>query len=208
MTHLLPPAERERLLSDYFATEWGLPRTSEHEVFETLSLCGFQAGLSWATILARRPLLRDAFSAFDPDRIAHYGADDAARLLAHPGMIRNRRKISAVVSNARAAVRLRAEGTTLADRVWAYRPDRTPMPRTWADLPRSTPESAALAAELKRRGFAFVGPTILFAVMATCGVIDAHPVVSPGRGLSGLWNPDGSRRREAPSLGTAQESGR
>lgn len=191
-------AERERLLAEYFATEWGVPRTDEAEVFETLSLCGFQAGLSWASVLLRRPDLREAFDGFDPGRIARYTDDDRVRLLAHPGMIRNRRKIDAVMTNARATVRLHEAGTTLSEFVWAHRPERTVMPLTWADIPRSTPESTALAAELRNRGFVFVGPTILFATMATLGVVDAWPLGSAARGSSGLWGPDGSRLDRVP----------
>jgi len=208
VTPLLTPADRERLLAEYFADEWGTPRTTERDLFETLSLCGFQAGLSWETVLVRRPRLREAFSAFDLDRVAAYDTDDAARLLAHPGMIRNRRKISAVIVNARASIALRDEGTTLAERIWAYRPERTVPPASWSDLPRSTPESTALAAELKRRGFVFVGPTILFAVMATCGVVDVRPTGSTGLAPAGPPHPRGSRAQDEASLGGATGAAR
>lgn len=181
-----PWAARDPLLREYYDTEWGMPVHGEAELFERLVLEGFQSGLSWATILRKRPAFREAFAGFDPDAVAAFGEEDVARLMEDARIIRNRRKIDAAVANARATVALRAVGG-LAGLIWSYRPERTPEPRTVDEVPSRSPESEALAKELKRRGFTFVGPVTVFALMEAIGVVDTHLVDSHRRGSSGVW---------------------
>lgn len=141
-------------------------------MFERIALEGFQAGLSWLTVLRKRPALREVFHGFDPVVVARFGADDVERLLADARLIRSRPKIEAVVTNARAMLELPGG---LARMVWDHAPEPRPFrPRTVAQVPASTPESAALAAALKRRGFRFVGPTTAYATMQAAGVVDDH----------------------------------
>ncbi|WP_277050453.1 DNA-3-methyladenine glycosylase I [Ruania albidiflava] len=185
-------AATDELLRNYYDTEWGLPVTDERGVFERLSLEAFQSGLSWATILRKRPGFRAAFADFDPDTVAGFDEEDVTRLLADSGIIRNRAKIEATIANAGATVQLRDDGG-LADLVWSYRPERTPVPATPAEVPTTSAESAALAKELRRRGYHFVGPTTMFALMEAIGLVDTHLVGSHRRGCSGLWRADGSR---------------
>ncbi|MGP9536789.1 DNA-3-methyladenine glycosylase I [Brachybacterium sp. AOP43-C2-M15] len=182
-------------LREYYDTEWGMPVRDEQGVFERLALEGFQSGLSWATILRRREGFRRAFAGFDVDAVAGFGPADVERLLGDAGIIRHRGKIEATVSNARAARALRDErgpGTTLADLVWSHRPPRTPRPTLPEEVPTTSEESIALARELKRRGFRFVGPTTMFALMEALGVVDTHLLGSHRRGTSGVWHPDGT----------------
>lgn len=185
-------AATDDLLRSYYDTEWGMPVTDERGVFERLSLEAFQSGLSWATILRKRPAFRAAFADFDPETVARFGDGDVTRLLGDAGIIRNRAKIEATIANAGATLRLRDEGG-LADLVWSYRPERTPVPTTPEEVPTSSAESVALAKELRRRGFRFVGPTTMFALMEAIGLVDTHLVGSHRRGCSGLWKADGSR---------------
>lgn len=191
-------ATGDPLLTEYYDTEWGMPVRDEAGVFERLSLEAFQSGLSWITVLRKREAFRAAFDGFDPDRVAAYGAEDVERLLADSGIIRNRRKIEATVGNAGAALRLREEGTDLGELVWSFMPELSPAPPTEAEVPSTSPESAALAKELKRRGFSFVGPTTVYALMTAIGIVDAHVVTSHRRGCSGLWNADGTRAVPGP----------
>lgn len=182
-------------LREYYDTEWGMPVRDERGVFERLALEGFQSGLSWATILRRREGFRRAFAGFDVDAVAAFGPAEVERLLADEGIIRHRGKIEATIGNARVTIELRdahGPGTTLADLVWSHQPERTPMPRTAADVPTTSPESVALAKELKRRGFRFVGPTTMFALMEALGVVDTHLLGSHRRGSSGVWAADGT----------------
>ncbi|WP_026913042.1 DNA-3-methyladenine glycosylase I [Patulibacter minatonensis] len=179
-------ASRDPLLRDYYDTEWGMPVRDERGMFERISLEAFQSGLSWATILRKRPAFREAFRGFDPDVVAGFDADDVARLMADAGIVRNRRKINATIGNARATVALRDDGG-LVDLVWSFRPPTTPEPVTFADVPTVSDESKALAKELRRRGFAHVGPTTMFALMEAIGVVDTHLVGSHRRGTSGVW---------------------
>ncbi len=174
------------LLRDYYDTEWGLPVRDERGLFERLSLEAFQAGLSWVTILRKRPAFRAAFAGFDPDAVAAYTDADVERLMADPGIVRNRAKIRATVTNARATVALRADGG-LAALVWSFRPATTPAPRTQDEVPTRSPESVALSKELRARGFSFVGPTTVFALMEAVGIVDTHLVGSHRRGTSGVW---------------------
>ncbi len=180
-------AARDPLLREYYDNEWGLPVRDERGMFERLSLEVFQSGLSWATILRKRPAFRAAFDGFDPDRVAAYGPDDVARLMADAGIVRNLKKVEATITNARATVSLRQDGG-LVDLVWSFKPAATPAPRTLAEVPSSSPESVALARELKRRGFVFVGPTTMFALMEAVGVVDTHLLGSHRRGSSGVWS--------------------
>lgn len=179
-------ASKDELLRDYYDTEWGIPVRDERGVFERLSLEAFQSGLSWATILHKRPAFRTAFSGFDPDAVSEFDALDIERLLADSGIVRNRAKILATIDNASATVALRADGG-LAELVWSHRPDRTPAPATAGEVPSSSPESIALAEDLRGRGFRFVGPTTMFALMEAIGIVDTHLLGSHRRGSSGVW---------------------
>ena len=180
-------ASADPMLRAYYDTEWGMPVRDERGVFERLSLEAFQSGLSWRTILAKRPAFRAAFRDFDPDVVAGFGDDDVARLLGDAGIVRNRAKIAATITNARATVALRGDGG-LADLVWSFRPDATPEPRTAAEVPTTSPESVALSKALRGRGFAFVGPTTMHALMEALGIVDTHLVGSHRRGTSGVWS--------------------
>ena len=179
-------AASDTLLREYYDTEWGMPVRDEHGLFERLSLEAFQSGLSWATVLRKRPAFREVFAGFDPEAVARFDDADVARLLADARIIRNRAKVLATVQNAGATLRLREDGG-LAELVWSFQPDATPQPRTFADVPSSSPESRALAKELKRRGFTFVGPTTVFALMEAVGIVDTHLLGSHRRGTSGVW---------------------
>lgn len=179
-------AATDPLLRAYYDGEWGMPVRDERGVFERLSLEAFQSGLSWATILRKRPAFRAAFDDFDPDRVAGYGEAEVARLMADAAIVRNRRKIESTIANAAATVALRADGG-LAQLVWSFRPPHTPAPRSRAEIPSSSAESVALTKELKRRGFRFVGPTTVFALMEAIGIVDTHLVGSHRRGSSGVW---------------------
>ncbi|WP_309082417.1 DNA-3-methyladenine glycosylase I [Zhihengliuella sp.] len=179
-------ASRDPLLRDYYDTEWGLPVRDEQGVYERLTLEAFQSGLSWATILRKRPAFREAFAGFDPDAVAAFGAEDVDRLLQDERIVRNRRKIEAAITNARATIALRADGG-LAAFVWSFQPETTPEPRTWLEVPSRSEESVALSKALKKRGFSFVGPTTMFALMEAIGIVDTHLVGSHRRGSSGVW---------------------
>lgn len=179
-------ASRDPLMRAYYDDEWGMPVRDEQGLFERLSLEAFQSGLSWATILRKRPAFRAAFAEFLPDRVAAFDDADAVRLMADAGIVRNRRKIDATIGNARATVALREDGG-LVELIWSFRPDATPEPATMADVPTVSDESKALAKELRRRGFSFVGPTTMFALMEAVGIVDTHLVGSHRRGSSGVW---------------------
>lgn len=183
-------AASDPLLREYYDTEWGMPVRDERGVFERLSLEAFQSGLSWATILRKRPAFREAFANFDPDAVAAFDDDDMTRLLADASIVRNRAKILAALTNARATVALREDAAVggLAGLVWSYRPARTPEPRCAADVPARSAESTALAKDLKLRGFRFVGPTTCFALMEAIGIVDTHLLGSYRRGFSGVWS--------------------
>ena len=159
---------------DYHDTEWGRPVTDERGLFEFLSLEGMQSGLSWALILRKRDEIRAALVDFDPDAVAAFSSKDVEALLQDPRVIRNRRKLEAIVQNAGATVALRGE-TSLPEVVWSFRPSppRRP-PRSYADMPSVTEESKQLAKELKRHGFAFVGPTTVYSTMQAAGLVNDH----------------------------------
>ncbi|WPF66791.1 MULTISPECIES: DNA-3-methyladenine glycosylase I [unclassified Corynebacterium] len=181
-----PWATGSALLRDYYDTEWGMPIRDDQAMYERLSLEAFQSGLSWATILAKRPAFRRAFEHFDPERVARYGSAEVERLLNDATIVRNRRKIEATINNAQATLNLRAVGG-LAELVWSFQPASTPAPRTMEEVPTRSPESEALAATLKKAGFRFVGPTTMYALMEAVGVVDTHLVGSWRRGSSGVW---------------------
>jgi DNA-3-methyladenine glycosylase I len=155
----------------YHDDEWGRPVRDDQGVYERLCLEAFQSGLSWLTILRKREGFRAAFAGFDPRKVAGFGPGDVERLLADAAIVRNRAKIEAAIANARAALEL-PEG--LAAVAWRHADPAAPVPRTSADVPASTPGSKALAKELKKRGFRFVGPTTAYALMQACGLVDDH----------------------------------
>jgi DNA-3-methyladenine glycosylase I len=161
---------------DYHDREWGRPLHAEVGLYERLVLEAFQSGLSFLTILRKRENFRRAFDGFDIERVAGYGEKDVARLLADAGIIRNRRKIDAAITNARAIWDLHAADETLNELLWGFAPDpgSRPAPERIADLEATTPESTAMAKELKRRGFAFVGPTTAYATMQAAGLVNDH----------------------------------
>lgn len=156
----------------YHDEEWGRPLHGDDALFERLTLEGFQSGLSWLTILRKRPAFRAAFDDFRIETVAAYGEADVARLLADPGIVRNRAKIEAAIANARAALEL-PEG--LSALLWSFAPPRRRRrPASFAEIPTQTPESVAMARELRRRGFRFVGPTTAYALMQATGMVDDH----------------------------------
>jgi DNA-3-methyladenine glycosylase I len=170
------------LYERYHDQQWGFPVLDERGLFERMSLEAFQSGLSWRIILAKRDAFKAAFADFDPDAVAQFGDADVERLLTDAGIVRNRAKIEATVGNARATVALRAAGESLDALVCAHAPSPpNPPPSSWADVPPTAPESVALARELKRRGFRFVGPTTLYALMEACGLVNDHLASCPTR---------------------------
>jgi DNA-3-methyladenine glycosylase I len=181
-----PWAVSDPLNLEYHDTEWGLPVHGEAALFERLTLEAFQSGLSWLTILRKRPAFRAAFDSFDPDSVAAFGDDDVERLMADAGIVRNRAKILAARTNAKATVALRDYGG-LDELIWAHRDDDAPVPHTSADVPAQTPESKALARELKSYGFVFVGPTTSRALMEAAGLVDPHLAACHRRG-SGAYH--------------------
>jgi DNA-3-methyladenine glycosylase I len=162
----------------YHDEEWGRPLHGDRALFEKLSLEAFQSGLSWITILRRRPSFRAAFSGFEPAVVAEFDADDVERLLQDAGIIRNRMKIDATIGNARVVRDLVADAPGALDRImWSFAPapGRT-RPQSFADVPAITPESTAMSRELKRLGLKFVGPTTMYALMQSAGMVDDHIV--------------------------------
>ena len=168
----------------YHDEEWGVPVTGDVAFFERVTFEAFQSGLSWVTIMRRRPGFRQAFAGFDPDRVAEFGEADVARLMADAGIIRNQAKIRATITNAQALRALRAtDGDGAFERlIWSHRPTDRELqnegfvrpPQHLADLPASCKASVALAKALKARGFVFVGPTTLYAGMQANGLVDDH----------------------------------
>ena len=181
-----PWASVDPLLREYYDTEWGLPVRDEQGLYERISLEGFQAGLSWATILRKRPAFRAAFHNFHPDTVAAFTEADVERLLQDPGIVRNRLKIRAAITNAQATVALRERGG-LVDFVWQFQPAPRPSRPAHADIPTQSPESVALSKALRKQGFSFVGPTTMFALMEAIGMVDTHLLASHRRGSSGIW---------------------
>jgi DNA-3-methyladenine glycosylase I len=160
----------------YHDEEWGVPIRDERHLFELLILEGAQAGLAWSTILRKRDGYRRAFEGFDIARVAAYGDDDAARLLADAGIVRNRAKVASAIGNAQATLALYDAGTTLVDHLWSFTGGATIVNRFAGDgeIPAETDESRAMSADLRKRGFRFVGPTICYALMQSAGLVNDH----------------------------------
>jgi DNA-3-methyladenine glycosylase I len=159
------------LYRDYHDTEWGQPLRDSAALFERVTLEAFQSGLSWLIILRKRVNFRRAFHRFDIERIARYTDKDIARLMADTGIVRNRAKVEATIANARAAADLDVD---LGELLWSFAPPPRPRPTDLSKVPAVTPESTAMAKELKRRGFRFVGPTTAYALMQATGMVDDH----------------------------------
>lgn len=155
----------------YHDDEWGRRVDDDDGIYERMTLEAFQSGLSWLTILRKRPAFRTAFAGFSAAKVAEFGPDDVERLLADRGIVRNRAKIDAAIGNARAT--LEVDGG-VAPLVWSYAPAERQVRRTLDDVPATTPESTALAKRLRKLGFRFVGPTTCYAMMQACGLVDDH----------------------------------
>ena len=167
----------------YHDDEWGKPVHGERPLYERLTLEAFQSGLSWLTILRKREGFRAAFAGFDPERVAGFDGDDVARLLADPGIVRNRAKVLAAIANAQAALDLRERVDGGLDAlIWSFAPAARPAPALLGDIPASTPESTALSRALKGYGFRFVGPTTAYAAMQAGGLVDDHLAGCHARG--------------------------
>jgi DNA-3-methyladenine glycosylase I len=158
----------------YHDEEWGRPVRDERGIYERLCLEGFQSGLSWLTILRKRPAFREAFAGFEPDDVATFGEAAVERLLGDAGIVRHRGKIEAAIANARATVALRETGEPLHQLFWSHAPAAAPPVASLADLPATTPEAVALAKRLRSAGYRFVGPTTVYAAMQACGVVNDH----------------------------------
>jgi DNA-3-methyladenine glycosylase I len=177
----------------YHDTEWGRPVTDDRGIYERITLEAFQSGLSWLTILRKREGFRSAFAGFDLEEVARFSERDVERLLADAAIVRNRAKIEAAIANAKAATELASGGESLAALVWSFAPaESAAPPRSLSELQPVTPESKALAKELKRRGFRFVGPTTAYAAMEACGVVNDH--------LAGCHVRDDVERERAAAL--------
>jgi DNA-3-methyladenine glycosylase I len=169
----------------YHDAEWGMRVSGEAAHLERLTLEAFQSGLSWLTILNKRPAFRAAFADFDADVVAAYGPSDVERLMADAGIVRNLRKVEAAIANARATVALRDAGGLEAF-LWSFRPEPGPAPVTTADVPTTSPESVAMSKALKKAGFAHVGPTTMYALMEAVGLVDDHLEGCHRRGVADL----------------------
>ncbi|MFV0258551.1 MAG: DNA-3-methyladenine glycosylase I [Acidimicrobiales bacterium] len=163
----------------YHDHEWGRATDDERTLFEKLCLEGFQAGLSWITVLRKRPRFRETFAGFDPTLVARFDDDDVERLLGDAGIIRHRGKITATIANARVLNALHADGRSLAEIIWSFEPPRHDAPASFAAVPAVTPGSEALSKALRRLGFRFVGPTTVYAGMQAMGLVNDH--------LDGCW---------------------
>jgi DNA-3-methyladenine glycosylase I len=177
----------------YHDEEWGRPVTDDRGLFERLCLEAFQSGLSWLTILRKREAFREAFANFELEAVAAFDGADVRRLLADPEIVRNRAKIEAAIANAEAATSLPDEDQSLSRLIWSFAPKRCAAPRHGSDVPATTSESTALARELKRRGFRFVGPTTAYALMQACGLVNDHLA-----GCTVREAVEGERRRATP----------
>ena len=183
-----PWAGDDSAMIDYHDAEWGVPTHAEREWFEMLTLEGFQAGLSWQTVLHKRAAFREAFRSFAPERVARFGQDDVATLLSNPAIIRNRAKVEAAVSNAQAFVEVQSAYGTFDGYMWEF-VGGEPIVNRWrrmAEVPSETARSRAMSRDLKARGFKFVGPTICYALMQATGLVNdhlvdcfRHPEISP-----------------------------
>jgi DNA-3-methyladenine glycosylase I len=155
----------------YHDEEWGRPTTDDHLLFEKVCLEGFQAGLSWLTILRKRENFRDAFASFDPEVVASYGEEDVARMLANEGIVRHEGKIRSTINNAQRALELIDEHGSLSAYFWSWAPEETPAP---TEIPATTETSKALSKDLKKRDWTFVGPTTIYAFMQAMGLVNDH----------------------------------
>jgi DNA-3-methyladenine glycosylase I len=167
------------MMAEYHDQEWGVPVRDSHALFEHLSLDIFQSGLSWRIILAKRQGFRRAFANFDPEIVASYSSDDIERLLADEEIVRNRKKIEATINNARALLDMERSGEDFAEFLWGFvghQPHHNKGASDWSEVPSKSEESAAMAHQLKERGFSFVGPTVCYAFMQAVGMIDDHLV--------------------------------
>ncbi len=169
-------ATTDPLMVAYHDQEWGVPARDDRTLFEFLTLEGAQAGLSWMTILRKRDGYRRAFAGFDPEAVARFGEADVARLLADTAIVRNRAKVMSAIGNARALVAVRDERGSFAEHLWSFVDGRPLQPARGAmsELPAETAEAQAISRDLKRRGFAFVGPTIIYSLMQACGLVNDH----------------------------------
>ena len=159
----------------YHDNEWGRPVHDDNKLFEKICLEGFQAGLSWLTILRKRENFRTAFKGFDPQVVAKFTSRDVERLMKNEGIVRNRMKIEATIANAKATLKVQRELGSLDALIWSFAPKKpAKMPKQFGDVPTSTPESKALSKELLKRGFKFVGPTTMYAAMQSLGLVNDH----------------------------------
>lgn len=156
---------------EYHDTEWGKELRGDRELFERMSLEAFQSGLSWLIILRKREGFREAFANFDPEVVATFGDADVERLLQDAGIVRNRMKIEATISNARTLLEL---DDSFSDLLWSFAPPPRPAPKSYADVTATTPESIAMAKALKKKGFRFFGPTTAYALMQATGMVNDH----------------------------------
>jgi DNA-3-methyladenine glycosylase I len=175
----------------YHDEEWGRPTTEDHLLFEKVCLEGFQAGLSWLTILRKRENFREAFGRFDPEVVASYRDDDVTRLLTDEGIVRHEGKIRSTVNNARRALELMDEQGSLSTYFWSWAPEETPPP---AEIPATTETSEALSKDLKKRGWTFVGPTTVYAFMQAMGLVNDHLGGCDFREVASEGRPRGSAR--------------
>ena len=166
----------DELYEQYHDREWGRPMKDERAIYEKLCLEGFQAGLSWLTILKKREAFRAAFRGFEPKVVAKFTARDVQRLMKDESIVRNRAKIESAINNARVLCTMHEQGESLSKLVWSHTTARTSRPRNLSQLKAVTPQSVALSKELKKRGFTFVGPTTMYAAMQSLGVVDDHVV--------------------------------
>ena len=169
-------AQSDELMRAYHDTEWGVPMRDSRALWEMLMLEGFQAGLSWAIILRKRDAFRKAFRNFDPQKVARFGEADIQRLLADPGIVRSRAKIEATITGARIYLEMEASGEDFATWIWKMaggKPIHTKR-KGMGDIPAKTPLSEEISAALKKRGFKFVGPVIVYAWMQACGIVNDH----------------------------------
>lgn len=173
--------EGDPLYEAYHDGEWGVPVHGESALLERIALEGFQSGLSWITVLRKRPAFREVFEGFEPERVAAFGPADVERLLTDARIIRNRMKIEATIDNARAVLALHDSGRTLDELFWSFAPDPADRRRAvgFADLPAWTAESKAMSKAMKKEGFRFIGPTTAYAAMQACGLVDDHLAMCP-----------------------------
>lgn len=190
-------ALRSPELMKYYDTQWGVPLTDDEEMFRLLCLLIFQAGMLWGIAFEKGDVFDEAFGGFNPHKLAQFTEDDEARLLEDARLIRNRRKIRAVLANAKVVASL-SGNISLAALVWHHRPAQTPHPQASAEIPRESVESQKLAHALRELGFTFVGPRICYSLMQSAGVVDTNLVGAHRRGCSGLWNEDGTVAHRLP----------